>query len=82
MPTELVPMDRKGHVHLEMGTKAPKVHVGQKVKALVTGTIKEVSEGYDGTGHRVRVEPNSIKYSPLQSAHKAPGDDFHRKKNK
>lgn len=82
MPLEPVPMDRKGHAHLELGTKAPRLMVGQKVKALVTGTVKEVSEGYDGTGHRVRVEPTTIKYSPFQSAHKAPGDDFHRKKNK
>lgn len=78
MKMEPVPMDKpsRGHAHLELHTKAPKVHVGQKIKATVHGTVKEVAEGYDGIGHRIRIEPKGITYQG------SPGDAFLRKETK
>lgn len=76
MRMEPVAEDRKGHAHLEHSAKAPKFHVGQKVKAVVTGTVKEVSEGYDGTGHRLRLEPTKILYAA------SPGEDFLKQERK
>ena len=72
------------HAHLESDEKAPKLHVGQKVTAMVTGTVKEVAEGYSGEGHRTRIEPDKITYSKANpdNLHKVKGFEFLDKKRK
>ncbi len=50
------------NAHLEGNSSAPKLHVGQRVTARVHGIVREVSSGYDGNGHRISIDPQSIKY--------------------
>ena len=48
--------------HLEGHTAAPKLHIGQKATARLHGTIKSISQGEGGRGHRITIEPEHISY--------------------
>jgi phosphoribosylaminoimidazole carboxylase (NCAIR synthetase) len=56
-------MSTRQHAHFEGHSDAPKFHLGQRVTAKVHGVVKEMSHGYDGKGHRLSIDPTSIKYS-------------------